>query len=78
MLGFDPLYVANEGKLIAVVDVADTEKVLEAIRKNKYGRDSQIIGEIVESPKGKVLLKTLLGARRIIDVLVGEQLPRIC
>ncbi|MDO8886329.1 hydrogenase expression/formation protein HypE [Candidatus Oleimmundimicrobium sp.] len=78
MLGFDPLYVANEGKLIAVVDSIDAEKVLKAMKKNKYGKDSQIIGEIAESPKGKVLLKTFLGTRRIIDVLVGEQLPRIC
>ncbi|MDN3512576.1 MAG: hydrogenase expression/formation protein HypE [Candidatus Jettenia sp.] len=78
ILGFDPLYLANEGKLIAIVskDLADT--VLEAMRKNPLGKDASIIGTVVDEPRGKVLLETSIGNRRILDMLSGEQLPRIC
>lgn len=78
LLGFDPLYVANEGKLIAVVASQDTEKVLAAMRRTKYGEESVVIGEIQSEPANRVLMKTALGSTRVIDVLMGEMLPRIC
>ena len=78
ILGFDPLYLANEGKLVAVVAKGPAEKVLSAMKKNPLGRDAAIIGEVRETPKGKVLLETSIGNTRIIDMLSGEQLPRIC
>jgi hydrogenase expression/formation protein HypE len=78
LLGFDPLYVANEGKLVAVVAANGAEKVVEAMRRNKYGKESAIIGEVVSEHRGRVILKTRMGASRIVDMLVGEQLPRIC
>ncbi len=78
LLGFDPLYVANEGKLVAVVAPADADKVLARIRQNQYGHEASIIGEVVDEHPGRVVMKTRLGASRIVDVLVGELLPRIC
>jgi hydrogenase expression/formation protein HypE len=78
MLGLDPLYVANEGKLIAVVSNDDAEKVLEAMRDNPLGKEAKIIGEITEEHPGVVLMKTLVGGKRVVDMLAGEQLPRIC
>ena len=78
MLGLDPLYVANEGKLIAVVSSEDAEKILETMRKNPLGKEAKIIGEITEEHPGVVLLKTLIGGLRVVDMLAGEQLPRIC
>lgn len=77
MLGFDPLYIANEGKILVVVREKDAEGVLKIMRKNKYGKNSSIIGKVIEE-KNKVLLKTQIGGTRIVDMLVGEQLPRIC
>jgi hydrogenase expression/formation protein HypE len=78
LLGFDPLYVANEGKLVAVVAPNDAGRVLAAMRKNRYGQKAVVIGEVVVEHPGRVVLKTRLGASRIVDVLVGELLPRIC
>jgi len=78
LLGFDPLYVANEGKLVAVVPAADAGRVLAKMRHNQYGAQSTIIGEIVAEHPSRVVMKTPLGASRIIDMLVGELLPRIC
>ena len=78
MLGFDPLYIANEGKLIAIVGKEDADAVLAAMRKNHYGHEAVIIGEVKSAPAGRVLLKTTLGSTRIVDVLAGEMLPRIC
>jgi hydrogenase expression/formation protein HypE len=78
MLGFDPLYVANEGKMIAIVPPEDADKVLKAMRKNKYGRDAAIIGEVEAEPPGRVVMKTVLGSSRIVDMMVGDLLPRIC
>ncbi len=78
LLGFDPLYVANEGKLVAVVAANGAEKVVEAMRRNKYGKEAAIIGEVVSEHPGRVVMKTRMGASRIVDMLVGEQLPRIC
>jgi len=78
ILGLDPLYIANEGKLVAAVSPDDAEKVLEQMKKHKYGGDSSIIGEVKEENPGRVVMKTVLGTTRIIDMLVGEPLPRIC
>jgi len=78
MLGFDPLYVANEGKLVAIVLPEDADKVLKAMRENHYGKDATIIGEVRAEHPGRVVMKTCLGASRIIDMLVGDLLPRIC
>lgn len=78
ILGFDPIYVANEGKLLAVVPAAIAEDLLAVMKQHPYGKDAAIIGEIVAEHPGKVVLSTGLGGRRIVDMLVGEQLPRIC
>jgi hydrogenase expression/formation protein HypE len=78
MLGFDPLYVANEGKMIAIVPPGDADKVLAAMRQNKYGRDAAIIGEVTGEKAGRVTMKTVLGSSRIVDMLTGDLLPRIC
>ncbi len=78
MLGFDPLYVANEGKMVAIVAPEDAESVLASMKANLYGAQSAIIGEVRAEHPGRVVMKTRLGASRIVDVLVGELLPRIC
>ncbi len=78
MLGFDALYVANEGKLVAIVGADDAEKVLSAMKSTKYGEGAVVIGEVVAEPKSRVLLKTVLGSTRVVDMLAGEMLPRIC
>jgi hydrogenase expression/formation protein HypE len=78
MLGFDPLYIANEGKLLAIVGRGDAERVLAAMRAARYGAESVIIGEVQAAPAGRVLLKTAIGSTRIVDLLMGEMLPRIC
>ena len=78
LLGFDPLYVANEGKLIAIVGAGHAKKVLSAIKENDYGKDAGIIGEVVPDHLGKVVMQTRIGGTRIIDMLTGAQLPRIC
>lgn len=78
ILGLDPLYLANEGKLVAVVPGNRADQVLSAMRAHPAGRDAAIIGEVTEAPAGVVVLHTLFGGQRIVDMLVGEQLPRIC
>ncbi|MHB9095100.1 MAG: hydrogenase expression/formation protein HypE [Eubacteriales bacterium] len=78
ILGFDPLYVANEGKLLAVIPAETAERVVAAMKNHPYGTDSAIIGEVVADHPGRVVLSTGIGGRRIVDMLVGEQLPRIC
>ncbi len=78
ILGLDPLYVANEGKLIASIPSGSAEAVLEVMKKNRYGVGSTVIGRVVADHPGRVLMKTLIGGTRIIDMLSGEQLPRIC
>ena len=78
MLGFDPLYIANEGKLIAVVGREDADKILSAMQSTRYGEESVVIGEVQAEPKARVLMKTAIGSSRIVDVLMGEMLPRIC
>jgi len=78
MLGLDPLLVANEGKLIAAVPAEDAELLLAAMRQHPLGRQSAIIGEVVSDHPGVVLMRTLVGGERIVSMLAGEQLPRIC
>lgn len=78
MLGFDPLYIANEGKLVCIVPREDAEKVLKFMKRTRYGEGAVIIGNVVEEPKGRVLLKTAIGSTRVVDMLAGEMLPRIC
>jgi len=78
VLGLDPLYVANEGCLLAFVCPADTEPVLAAMKSHPLGRESAIIGEVVENDPGIVVMRTRIGGNRIVDMLSGEQLPRIC
>lgn len=77
LLGIDPLYVANEGIFIAIVEKALAEQVLQLIKKHPFGSEAALIGE-VKGEGGKVFLKTLIGGTRIVDMLPGEQLPRIC
>ena len=78
VLGLDPLYLANEGKLIAVVPEQYSAALIEMMEQDPAGKGSCIIGKIAESPQGKVILNTGFGGKRIIDMLIGEQLPRIC
>ena len=78
MLGFDALYVANEGKLVAIVPKEEAEKVLAVMKSTRYGEGAVVIGEVAAEPKGRVLLKTVLGSTRVVDMLAGEMLPRIC
>lgn len=78
ILGLDPLYLANEGKIIAIVPSAQTEAVLAAMRTIPEGEHSAVIGEVLAAPCQRVVLSTGFGGERIVDMLVGEQLPRIC
>jgi hydrogenase expression/formation protein HypE len=78
LLGLDPLYVANEGKLIAVVAPESAETVLQAMRGHALGQESQIIGTVNDEHRGLVTMRTNLGTTRIVDMLSGDQLPRIC
>ena len=78
MLGLDPLYVANEGKLLAIVDPAVADELVGAMRKHPLGREARRIGTVTESDPGWVTMRTLLGTTRIVDMLAGDQLPRIC
>ncbi len=78
MLGFDPLYLANEGKVIVIVPSGEASAALEAMRQNPYGGMAVRIGTVKDKPAGRVLLHTLIGGTRILDVLAGEMLPRIC
>lgn len=78
LLGFDPLYVANEGKLVAIVAAEDANHILAAMKKDRYGKDAAVIGEIIADHPGKVIMTTRLGTTRIVDMLTGELLPRIC
>jgi hydrogenase expression/formation protein HypE len=78
VLGLDPLYVANEGKLLAFVVPEMAEAVLDRMRQHPLGCDAAIIGEVVDTHPGMVLMKTEIGGTRVLDVMFGEQLPRIC
>lgn len=78
LLGLDPLYVANEGKLVAIVEGSQAEAALQAMQAHPLGREAAIIGRVVSEHAGTVALRTLLGTHRVLDMLAGEQLPRIC
>lgn len=78
ILGLDPLYLANEGKLVAVVPAAAADAVLAAMRADPAGREACLVGTVTAAPKGSVILHTLFGGERVVDLLVGDQLPRIC
>jgi hydrogenase expression/formation protein HypE len=78
ILGLDPLYIANEGKVVAVVAEDKAATILSSMKKNVLGKEAVVIGEITKENKGKVVLETVIGGERIIDRLVGDQLPRIC
>jgi hydrogenase expression/formation protein HypE len=78
ILGLDPLYVANEGKLLAFVPSGDARSVLQRMQMHPLGKDADIIGEVVENHPGYVVMQTTIGSTRIVDTLSGEQLPRIC
>ncbi len=78
LLGLDPLYVANEGKLVAVVAPESADAVLSAMRGHPLGREASLIGQVVEDPHCYVVLETSFGGTRIVDMLTGDPLPRIC
>lgn len=78
LLGIDPLYIANEGRAILVVKKDGTKKVLNLLRKHPLGKNAQIIGTVVKQPRRRVILNTILGTQRIVDMLTSEPLPRIC
>ena len=78
LLGIDPLYVANEGKLVVVVPVDQARAALDAMRAHEFGKDAAVIGEIRPEPRAAVLLATSFGGSRVVDMLVGDPLPRIC
>jgi hydrogenase expression/formation protein HypE len=78
ILGFDPLYVANEGRFIAFVPVREAEQALRQMRLNPLGHEARIIGTVLDDTPGLVTMRSSIGASRIVDMLSGEQLPRIC
>ncbi len=78
LLGLDPLYVANEGKIVLFVKKAEEAKVLKLMRSHKYGRNAQVIGSVLKEKKPQVRMRTLMGGERIVLMLEGDQLPRIC
>jgi hydrogenase expression/formation protein HypE len=78
LLGIDPLYVACEGVAIMIVKKNSAKKILTLLKKHPLGRNARIAGQVVKEPKGKVVLNTVIGSRRIVDMLTSEPLPRIC
>ncbi|MFP3896518.1 MAG: hydrogenase expression/formation protein HypE [Anaerolineales bacterium] len=78
LLGLDPLYVANEGKLVAMVEAEHAGDILRVMRSHPQGREAAIIGEVVDEHVGRVAMRTILGTHRLLDMLASEQLPRIC
>ncbi len=78
ILGLDPLYIANEGKLVAFVPQSDAGRVLDAMHSHELGRDARVIGAVTADHPGTVVMKTAIGGNRVVDMLSGEQLPRIC
>jgi len=78
ILGFDPLYIANEGKVVACIAPEDAEKVVQVMRRTHYGHETAIIGEVLPEPKARVVMKTQVGGTRMVDMLTGDMLPRIC
>jgi hydrogenase expression/formation protein HypE len=78
ILGFDPLYLANEGKVIVIAEPCYREKILAIMRSHQYGTQTRLIGTVVAQPAGQVGLQTAIGGMRLLDMLAGDQLPRIC
>jgi hydrogenase expression/formation protein HypE len=78
ILGMDALYLANEGKLVAVVPPADEAAALGALRAHPLGRDACTVGRVTSERRGRVVMRTVFGGHRIVDMMIGEQLPRIC
>ncbi len=78
ILGLEPIYIANEGKMLMVAGEKDTESILEIMKDDTLGREASVVGEVVETNQGQVLMETEIGGTRIVDRLAGEQLPRIC
>jgi hydrogenase expression/formation protein HypE len=78
MLGLDPLYVANEGKLMAVVPPQDVDRLLDAMMRHPLGRDAAVVGEVSADHPGVVIMRSVVGGQRVVTLLAGEQLPRIC
>jgi len=78
LLGFDPLYMANEGKLICIVSNKDAHRVLNVIKSNPLGREGAIIGKVLDDGKSKLYLKTYIGGTKVLGMLQGELIPRIC
>ncbi len=78
ILGLDPLYLANEGKVVCVVPEAERDAALAALRAHPLGREAAVIGRVTGDMPGRVVMDTVFGGRRIVDMLVGDQLPRIC
>lgn len=78
LLGMDPLYMANEGKMILVVPKSSEKKVLEILKHDILGKDACIVGEVVAEPAGRVIMRTITGGHRIVDMMAGDMLPRIC
>ena len=78
MLGLDPFYIANEGKLVAFVPAAQADKILAVMKNNEYGKEAAIIGHVTEEHPGMVVARTAIGGSRVVDLPAGELLPRIC
>jgi hydrogenase expression/formation protein HypE len=78
LLGLDPLYLANEGKLIAICPPNETERLLEVMKSHPLGRNAEVIGSVTQENRKRVTLHTLIGGHRILDMLTGGQYPRIC
>ena len=78
MLGLDPLYVANEGKLVAIVAPEFADELVEIMHRHRLGKEARIIGKVTEENRRLVMMRTALGTTRIVDMLAGDQLPRIC
>jgi len=78
LLGIDPLYIANEGVAFMIVEAKASQEILKLLRRHLLGRNAQIVGRVVRKPSGRVILNTVVGTQRILDMLVGEALPRIC
>jgi hydrogenase expression/formation protein HypE len=78
MLGLDPMYVANEGKLIAIANAAVADKLVDAMRRHPLGLEARVIGTVEAQNPGLVTMRTIYGTTRVVDMLAGDQLPRIC
>jgi len=78
MLGFDPLFLANEGKMVVFCPHGDSAQVLQAMKSHEHGKDAAVIGRVREKKRGRLVLNTLIVGERVIDLPVGELVPRIC